>query len=118
MKFNEWMKELSQLYDKMFTVETKYQSFSELRDYREMTKKVQWLRLKLGLIVLLASVLLYCLMMCMCMLCHISILYILSPFMLLLGVALTLIVSALMYDRGKRTRDMMDDMFIQMGTRP
>lgn len=109
-----WTDDLKEKNDKMWEYETKYLSFHDMRDYRLLCKDVQWIRIKIGLAMLLCTVLLYCITFLTCWFTHMNFWYMDAPFMLLLGASMTVIVMGVLYDRGKRIRQLMDDTYMRM----
>lgn len=110
----QWIDDLKKKNDKMWDYETKYLSFHDMRDYRLLCKDVQWMKIKMGLALLLATTVLYCLMFLLCWFTGLNFWYVDAPFMALFGVSLTMVIAGMLYDRGKRIRQMMDDTYMKM----
>lgn len=110
----EMKKEIEDNYDKMFVMETKYMSFSDLREYRQMARVCQGNRIKISLILLLCVTLLYALSFTVCFLYGINFWMFASVFMLFIGAAGTMLIYAIMYDKARRTRDEMDNRYANM----
>lgn len=110
---NQWINELNEKHDKMFKLQTKYMSLKELREFKDMANECKSIRLKMGLATMLASALLYSLMFIVCWFMGINFWYIAGVFMLFIGIGGAMIVSAILYDLGKRARETMDDRYIK-----
>ena len=110
---NQWLSELDEKHDKMFKLQTKYMSLKELREFKDMANDCKGIRIKMGLAVLLASALLYCFVFITFWMMGINFWYVAGVFMLFIGVGGTMIVSAILYDTGKRARETMDDRYIK-----
>ena len=111
------MKQIDELYskyDKMYEMETKYMSFREMRDYRELVRESQHIKLILSLMLLGVTVVIYALLFTTCLFTGISFWMIDSVIMLMFGVSCTIMISTFVNDRGRRTRKRMDDMYIQI----
>ena len=109
----QWMNELDTKHDRMFEMQAKYMSLKELREFKDLANDCKWIRIKMGLAVLLASALLYSLMFTVCWLSGINFWYIAGVFMLFIGAGGTMLISAILYDLGKRARETMDDRYIK-----
>lgn len=110
-------KEIEENYDKMFSMETKYMSLRELREYKDMAKHCQSNRIKISLIFMLGAALLYALSFTVCFLCGINFWMIASVYMLFIGASGTMLIYALFYDKARRARETMDDRYIHMEDR-
>ena len=109
----KWLDDLNIKHDRMFEMQAKYMSLKELREFKDLANGCKSIRLKLGLVTLLASGLLYSLTFTMCWLNGINFWYFAGVFMLFIGAGGTMLVSAILYDLGKRARETMDDRYIQ-----
>lgn len=110
---NQWLNELDERHDKMFKLQTKYMSLKELREFKDMANDCKSIRIKMGLTVMLAAALLYCIMFITFWMMGINFWYVAGVFMLFIGVGGTMLVSAILYDTGKRARETMDDRYIK-----
>lgn len=108
------MDDLYRAYDEMYAMETKYMSFREMRDYRELVRTAMRTKLMLALILLGVTVGIYLLLFLVCLFNGISFLMVDSVVMLMLGASCTVIASSFLNDRGRRTRKKMDDMYIHI----
>lgn len=107
------MDELYSKYDKMYEMETKYMSFREMRDYRELVRETHHIKLVLALIGFGITAAVYLLIFLMCLLTGLSFWVVDSPVMLLMGVSCTVVATTLLNDKGRRTRKKMDEMYIR-----
>lgn len=107
-------KEIEENYDKMFVLETKYMSLRELREYKDMARQCQSNRIKISLILLLATALLYSISFTVSFLTGFDFWMIASVYMLFIGASGMMLIYAIMYDKARRTREEMDNRYIHM----
>lgn len=110
---NQWLSDLDSKHDRMFEMQAKYMSLKELREFKDLANDCKSIRIKLGLTVLLAAAVLYSLTFVMCWMAGINFWYIAGIFMLFIGAGGTMLISAILYDLGKRSRETMDDRYIK-----
>lgn len=110
---NQWITDLNTRHDKMFEMQAKYMSLKELREFKDMANECKSIRIKIGLMILLVSALLYSLTFTLCWIVGINFWYIAGVFMLFIGAGGTMLISAILYDLGKRARETMDDRYIK-----
>ena len=110
---NQWLSDLETKHDRMFEMQAKYMSLKELREFKDLANDCKSIRIKLGLTVLLAAAVLYSLTFVMCWMAGINFWYIAGVFMLFIGAGGTMLISAILYDLGKRSRETMDDRYIK-----
>ena len=110
---NQWITDLNTRHDKMFEMQAKYMSLKELREFKDMANECKSIRIKIGLMTLLVSALLYSLTFTLCWIAGINFWYIAGVFMLFIGAGGTMLISAILYDLGKRARETMDDRYIK-----
>lgn len=110
---NQWLSDLDSKHDRMFEMQAKYMSLKELREFKDLANDCKSIKIKLGLTVLLASAVLYSLTFVMCWMAGINFWYIAGVFMLFIGAGGTMLISAILYDLGKRSRETMDDRYIK-----
>lgn len=110
---NQWLSDLDSKHDRMFEMQAKYMSLKELREFKDLANDCKSIRIKLGLTVLLAAAVLYSLTFVMCWMVGINFWYIAGIFMLFIGAGGTMLISAILYDLGKRSRETMDDRYIK-----
>lgn len=106
-------KEIDDNYDKMFSMETKYMSLKELREYKDMARHCQSNRVKIALIFLLGAAVLYSLSFTVCFITGMNVWMIASVYMLFIGASGTMLIYALCYDKARRAREAMDDRYIK-----
>ena len=109
----KWIDDLNKRHDDMWVMQAKYMSLKELREFKDMANECKSIRIRIGLFVLLGAALLYALTFSMCWLMGINFWYVMGVFMLFIGIGGTMLVSALLYDTGKRARETMDDRYIK-----
>lgn len=110
---NQWLSDLDSKHDRMFEMQAKYMSLKELREFKDLANDCKSIKIKLGLTVLLAAAVLYSLTFVMCWMAGINFWYIAGIFMLFIGAGGTMLISAILYDLGKRSRETMDDRYIK-----
>lgn len=110
---NQWLSDLNSKHDRMFEMQAKYMSLKELREFKDLANDCKSIKIKLGLTVLLAAAVLYSLTFVMCWMAGINFWYIAGIFMLFIGAGGTMLISAILYDLGKRSRETMDDRYIK-----
>lgn len=110
---NQWLSDLDSKHDRMFEMQAKYMSLKELREFKDLANDCKSIKIKLGLTVLLAAAVLYSLTFVMCWMAGINFWYIAGVFMLFIGAGGTMLISAILYDLGKRSRETMDDRYIK-----
>lgn len=110
---NQWLSDLDSKHDRMFEMQAKYMSLKELREFKDLANDCKSIKIKLGLTVLLVAAVLYSLTFVMCWMAGINFWYIAGVFMLFIGAGGTMLISAILYDLGKRSRETMDDRYIK-----
>ena len=110
---SDHLKEITEKRGKLFDMETKHMTLAELREYKGLTKDCQTIGIKVSLNILLITVIVYVLSLIFCLFVGLNIWYFMGIFMLFIGFSMACVLLSILYDKARRSRELMDDRYIQ-----